>query len=387
MNIDTELREAYERLVESAPGRDSLDVPHDHLRHIAARRGSGIRMALTAAAVAAVVAASLVIARPWHDGRTSDDDKRASTANPLPYPSEYWFGPTSLPGYTISSMSLDPTVQTFSYVPEGSVGRNYTGTDGVLIRGFMATRADQAGLALLKSVTVGGKPGYYGTFASITSALASIRPSLRPSSIDPGFSPQPETGLVWEFAHGRWAVITKGQTWPAEKTNVVEQKLIHVASALTPKAGPNVALLKVGYLPDKFRFDYAGQSWRLVGASRGTRYRSLNFTGRSRAPGNATTLTISSFSESFKSYLTGSGEGPWTKTTIQGHPAYISPHKVLVRFGDVPIAIANWGEWPTTPMVSQQELLRIAGSLTVPSSVDYGHGYPLAAAIPRGAVR
>ena len=88
MSIDADLREAYQHLVDSAPGKESL-LSHDP-QAAAARRGNGVRVALTMATViVVVVAASLVAARTRHGTGTN---KLPGPSLPSTYPTTFWFG-------------------------------------------------------------------------------------------------------------------------------------------------------------------------------------------------------------------------------------------------------------------------------------------------------
>ena len=107
MSIDADLREAYQHLVDSAPGKERL-LSYDP-QAAAARQHSGVRIALTMAAVIVVViAASLVAARTRHG---TDTNKLPGPSLPSTCPTTFWFGTKSLPGYSLSSMSLSPSGQ------------------------------------------------------------------------------------------------------------------------------------------------------------------------------------------------------------------------------------------------------------------------------------
>ena len=73
----------------------------------------------------------------------------------------------------------------------------------------------------------------------------------------------------------------------------------------------------------------------------------------------------------------------WTQMTIAGHRAFVSAHDVIVDWGGVEVHVTN-EQFPfaVKPVLSRDELIRVAASLTVPPSAAVGNGYPLSKAVP-----
>jgi hypothetical protein len=69
---------------------------------------------------------------------------------------------------------------------------------------------------------------------------------------------------------------------------------------------------------------------------------------------------------------------------VRGHLARVARHDVLIQWGNVNIDISSprvTGN-TTIPLVSKAELLKVANSLTVPTSDAIGPGFPLASSMP-----
>lgn len=376
MSTESDLREAYQRLVDTALPKETLVLSSTGDR-VPARRGAVWQVALTVGAVIAVISTALVIARPWHRGSTAPSVP--APGRPINYPAEYWFGKSSLPGYVLTDLSLSPTGQQFAYKPAHPANG---APERVSLAAFAPTAADRAAVAGLERVAVGHRTGYYGSLAKVASA-------------------QTQTpGLLWPLSSTRWVALSAPATDPS-RSAVPKPKLVQLAATVTSRVDPHVAQVEVGWLPRSLRFDYAAQyvdrgTMLSPDGTTGTGYRTLSFIDRSVRDDRHSTLDIVSvidpavpLDKAKPDQLPGFDNGPWTKTTVRGHLAYVAPHDVLIQWGNVQIGVASTritGD-TSTPLLSKAELLKVANSLTVPSSVDIGQGYPLTTAIPPTAVR
>ncbi len=107
MTTETDLREAYSHLSRTAPSRTALDLP----RRAGVRRGR-LRLVLVAATVLLLALASPVLVhRLRQDGQSTPQAPTRAT-----FPTAYFFGPSSLPGYNLDIEGLGADGQTFEFM-------------------------------------------------------------------------------------------------------------------------------------------------------------------------------------------------------------------------------------------------------------------------------
>jgi hypothetical protein len=174
--------------------------------------------------------------------------------------------------------------------------------------------------------------------------------------------------------------------------------LLAAARTVRPARDDHAALVVVGHLPAHMRFD-GTEVYRDQGLMAspdlytGTGYRSEDFVDR--RPHQSSRLQIVSVFDPFQSLATATpktlprfDDGPWTRTTVRGHLAWTAPHDVLIQWGNIIIdLISNRPTGNTSiALVSRQDLLDVATSLTVPASNAVGAGFPLGTSLPRGTI-
>jgi hypothetical protein len=318
------------------------------------------------ATIAAVLAILLVV-RP--DG--SPNPRPAGPGGPPTFPTDYWFGPASLPGYTLTSIGLSATGQSATYERTAATG---TATS-VALTGLHPTPQELAAITALPTVQIGAVQGHYGD----TRALGKAGPG------------PDQQAMSWPLDAHRWIAITANSAGSTE--------LAALARSVRPITDDHVALVKISYLPAHLRFTYTAQylhqqQMLSPDGTVGTGYRTLAFTARGLSINAHTTLDIVSVLDPFVDLTRAAiddlptfNNGPWEKTTVAGHVAWVAPHDVLIQWGTVQIGVSSsqtTGD-TSTPLLSKTELLKIAAGLTVADSNAVGHGYPLATAVPANA--
>jgi len=102
MTTETDLRLAYRELVRQALSRDELLLTMRPNVRQSWRRRMFLPILGAALATIAAVLAVLVVVR----ARANRHSGPAGPGAPLAFPTEYWFGPASLPGYPLTSVGL-----------------------------------------------------------------------------------------------------------------------------------------------------------------------------------------------------------------------------------------------------------------------------------------
>jgi hypothetical protein len=375
----SELREAYTDLATLAPTRRTLRDPRARPR----RRPTLQIVAVAVAAIVLIVVPAALIQQHLRSGSSGAAGPPNSSVT---FPTEFWFGPQSLPGFVVVGSNLSPEGQEVTYTQKS------TGIHAV-VDGFVATAATDAKLAKGTPVKIGAIAGHFlaGDSASFTS------PSV-----------------AWQFSPGRWAQFTVSKTkkdsqGQSQDVALPVTQTLAIAATLTPRADANVALVKIGYLPASLQFNYAseylkqGQMLSPDGTV-GTGYRDISFVDRKQVAAvdgsvsavNHSTLDIVTVAQPYVPLATATranlpsfnGNGPWTKTTVAGHLAWVSPHAVLIQWGDIQIGLASTrieGD-DRTHLLSRAELLKIANSLSDPAGTEPGQGHPLVSALPDGSL-
>jgi len=172
VTTERDLRQAYRDLVRHAPSREELVLtPPDVTQPRHPRRF--LLITATAVATIAAVLAILLVVRP--DG--SPNPRPAGPGGPPTFPTDYWFGPASLPGYTLTSIGLSATGQSATYERTAVTG---TATS-VALTGLQPTPQELAAITALPTVQIGAAQGHYGD----TRALGKAGPA-RTNKQSPG---------------------------------------------------------------------------------------------------------------------------------------------------------------------------------------------------------
>lgn len=335
------------------------------------------------------------------------------------WPDSYSFGPDSLPGYTLSrtDTQIEPgtpyasTTYTYSnkrstnlqatlmLLPASRVGRYRDGT----------------------TVRVNGRHGYYQAGSTSPPVLVLPRTSARAvrtptaSRSSPPQVPPLSSAIAWPISKDSWAVLTVGVT----SFSYVDGKLqnpgaiptqataVGLADSVRLRESPTVAPVKVGYLPASLELSSVHQIVEKAVTTFddrfGNSYRDLMFVDRSGGGTQIFTLdvgvlvapqtplelkdlpdarTVTARSWTPRPYNPAK---QWTRMTIAGHRAFVAAHDVIVDWDGVEVHVTNQDmNFAVTPVLSHDELIRIAASLTVPPSGTIGNGYPLSQAIPAG---
>jgi hypothetical protein len=420
MSTVPDLIDAYRDLADHAPTVADLHLTEPHTPR--ARRGRTTRAVLATLIAVIAVVATVVYLRSHVAGK---HEPPAEVPQPR-WPDSYSFGPDSLPGYTLTRTDI----QIPGRAPAASTRYTY------------AKRSTnvQAGLTLLPAsklgryrdgtpVTVNGRHGYYqagptsfpppptgGRTLSNGNVLAPTGSRSSPSS-PPPLVPPLSSAIAWPIGKNSWAVLT---VEPASfsyhdgkltsPTAIPSQPaIVDLAESLRPGESATVAPVKVGYLPANLELSSVQQFLDnpviTFDGRFGKSYRDLMFVDRSArsqiftldigvlvAPQKPLELknlpdarTIPSGNWSPTPYDPAK---QWTQTTIAGHRAFVAAHAVIVDWGGVEVHVTNQNMgYAVKPVLSKQELIRIAASLTVPSSGAVGHGYPLSQAVPAASLR
>lgn len=364
MTTEIDLRLAYRELVRQALSRDELLLTMRPDVRQSWRGRMFLPIVGAALATIAAVLAVLVVVR----ARANRHSGPAGPGARPTFPTEYWFGPASMPGYTLTSLGLSAADQYATYQRTGARG---TATSVTLI-GIQPTQQQLAAITGLTPVQVGAANGHSGALSKA------------------GLAPTGQA-VFWPLDANRWIAIT---------TNSDDANgLAALAQSVRPTTDDHVALVKIGYLPANLRFAYTAQylhqqQMLAPDGTVGTGYRTLSFIARGFSIRAHSTLDIVSVIDPFVNLASATiddlptfNKGPWQKTTVAGHLAWVAPHDVLIQWGSVQIGVSSsrvTGD-NSTPVLSKTELLKIAAGLTVADSNAVGHGYPLATAVPDSA--
>jgi len=412
MSTLPDLMDAYRDLADHAPAVADLHLAMPPTQP--ARRGTTMR-ALLATLIAVIAVAALVVYLRSHVSGKSAPPAEVSQPR---WPDSYSFGPDSLPGYTLSRTDT----QIHPGTPAASTTYTYTNAK--------RTTNLQATLTLLPAsklgryregtpVMVNGRHGYYQAGSTSppsylpppTSARGVPAPTGSPSP--PPLVPPLSSAIAWPISKDSWAVLTVGVT----SFSYVDGKLqnpgaiptqaatIGLAESVRLRESPTVAPVKIGYLPANLELSSVQQIME-KGVTTfddrfGNSYRDLMFVDRSAGRAQIFTLdvgvlvapqkpldlknlpdarTVSSGTWSPTPYDPAK---QWTQMTIAGQRAFVAAHDVIVDWGGVEVHVTNQDiNFAVKPVLSQQELIRIAASLTVPPSGTIGYGYPLSKAVP-----
>jgi hypothetical protein len=376
MTTETDLRQSYRHLVQQAPSREELALRPPSGRRPARRHGGLLPVATAAIAVSAVILAVLLVVRPGSS--TTGDGSRpgpgpAGPGAPPTFPTQYWFGPASLPGYTVTTLQLDAHSQSATYLYNGATDP----AASVTLTGFAPTAQQLSAITALTPIPVGRAHGYYGEPRVLTNV-----------PLDRG-----TPAIFWPLDRHRWIALSKNGAGTSQ--------LLTLANSVRPTVDDRVAFVQIGYLPNNLRFSYTAQylnqkQMLSPDGTVGTGYRTLSFTDRGLGINAHSTLDIVSVIDPFVNLTTATVDdlpsfnifsGPWQKTTVAGHLAWVGPHDVLIKWGSIQVGVASSrtdGD-TSTPLLGKAELLKIAASLTVTDSNAVGHGYALASAFPTSA--
>ena len=152
MTTEIDLRLAYRELVRQALSRDGLLLTmRPDLRQSWRRRMFLLIVGAALATIAAVLAV-LVVVR----ARANMHSGPAGPGAPPTFPTEYWFGPASMLGYTLTSLGLSAADQYATYQRTGARG---TATSVTLI-GIEPTAQQLAAITGLTPVQVGAAHGH-----------------------------------------------------------------------------------------------------------------------------------------------------------------------------------------------------------------------------------
>ena len=367
MTTQTDLRDAYAHLADLAPTRAVLDLAQPAQVQRPGRmprplRGR-LRLALAAATVLLLAVASPVLVhRLKQDGQSTPGGPvdHPSTAT---FPTAYIFGPSSLAGYHLSTESLSVDAQTFTFT-------NVSTHAQILLSALPATATNNGIYDGGDPVMIGGRAGFFVVMWG-----------------------EPKTPTVaWKLSATRWATVSG--TKAGSQKSLTKAQLLAAASSVREARDDHAALVVVGHLPGHMRFDGAAV-YRDQGTMAapdlytGTGYRSETFVDRRSH--NASSFDIISIYQPFQSLTTATPKtlpafdnGPWTRTTIRGHLAWTAPHDVLIQWGPILIDLTSTRPTGNTSiaLVSRQDLLDVAASLTVPASNAIGAGFPLSTSLP-----
>ena len=399
-----DLIDAYRDLADHAPTVADLQLTAPPTPP-ARRRATTLAVLGALIAVIAIVA-SVVYLRSHASGK---HEPPANVPQPR-WPDSYSFGSDSLPGYTLTRTDMQVpggASTTYTYAKRNT---NMQATLAVLRASELGRYRDGT------PVTVNGRRGYYQTGP----ASLPLPPPARPTSIPaptgsrssrPPLVPPLSSAITWPISKDSWAVLTAGPisinyvNGKLQTPAAIPSQAVMVDLAGSIRESPIVAPVKVGYLPANLELSSVQQFLenpvRTFDNRFGSSYRDLMFVDRSASRSQLFTLDVGVLVAPQKplelkdlpdarTVRTGNWSPTpydpakqWTQTTIAGHRAFVSAHDVIVDWGGVEVHVTNENfPYAVKPVLSQQELIRIAASLTVPPSGSIGNGYPLSQAVP-----
>jgi hypothetical protein len=420
MSTVPDLIDAYRDLADHAPTVADLQLTKPLTPR--ARRGQTTRAVLATLIAVIAVVATIVYLRSHVSGK---HEPPAEVPQPR-WPDSYSFGPDSLPGYTLTRTDIQvpgnakAASTAYSYAKPGT---NMQATLTVLSASKLGRYRDG------RPLTVNGRHGYYqagpssfpppptGGQSLSNGTLVPPTESRSSPSSPPPLVPPLSSAIAWPIDKDGWAVLTVGPT----SFSYVNGKLqnpgaipsqaatVDLAESVRPRQSPTVAPVKVGYLPANLELSSVQQfleSPVMTFDNRfGKGYRDLMFVDRS-ARSQIFTLDIGVLVAAQKPLelndlpdartIPSGNWSPtpydpakqWTQKTIAGHRAFVAAHAVIVNWGGVEVHVTNQNlNFTVKPVLPQEELIRVAASLTVPSSGAVGHGYPLSQAVPAANLR
>ena len=201
MTTQADLRDAYAQLSDLAPTRAALDPPRPAGVRRPGRMRGRLRLALAAAMVLVLAVASPVLVHRFkHDDRPTP---AGPTKNPTPatFPTAYFFGPSSIPGYDLDVESLSADAQTFEFT---SAKTHWQASLGAL----PATPANDRIYDHGDPVTIGRRPGF---FVVVTDGLKTPT-------------------VAWKLTAKRWATVsgTKG----GSQKSLTKAQLVAIARSV-----------------------------------------------------------------------------------------------------------------------------------------------------------
>lgn len=399
IRTEDDVRAAFHDLAAGAPIRVG-DRPDFELARVDAPRPRGrfAVVALAAAAVAAVVVGASFVAHQTR--RTPTGAPSFRTATSLDFESTWDFGPTSFPGLSLGSSLLTPNgAQDYLYVgaDQGSARLN------AYVRTFEVDSVIAAEVAALTPTPIGDTNGYSGVLTAGTDALHHAMNALpyKPTSMTP------TAYVFWPVGGDRWAVLSATQI-PDDPTNQMVGEpvtaLIPIAAGAQVETDANVAFVKIAYLPADAQFAAVSESADIGfggGGYVGITDQAERVVSFVRRGTDTTVLSVSAVLGPAVPLTDGSGaqlpgvingaHGPYDRTTIEGHDAFVSDNCIVIQWGGVEIALTDASEDNNPdntdghPMYPRAELLKVAQSMAVSPRADFGHGYPLIDSLPASA--
>ena len=367
MSTSTELREAYRQLAASAPTHQQLVSPGLPRRE--RLRRPAFQLVAAAVLVLAVVATPLVLLRHLNGG--GDADELGAPNVTVPYSTSYALGTAAVPGYKLIENALSTDWgQQFVYRSTGS-GSHLAA--GLTITTAAGSPSDLAGWAKKGTpTTVAGHRAYFGPLSTYGT----------------------DDSLVWQVSRTLWlnlqATTKTGKT--EDKGAAHLRKLRSIAQTVRHTPDPDVALVKVGYLPTRAilegAFGYTEQPapFSAPDGTVGSGYRDLSFYDKTEdhEPASLDIFTVFDPTNPLDlQHLPTLNSRNWKQTTVQGHTAYASKSGVIVQWGAVQIHVAtSTVSGSDSTLFTAKELLKVADSLTVPTNLSLGNGYPLTVALP-----
>jgi hypothetical protein len=378
------------------------------------RRTTFAAVCAAAAAVIVVVAGAAALA-----GRSDRSAEPATVWNTTPpsYATQYMFGPSSMPGLELNFAELTPSLQRYQFDTPNEPN-DYLAFGLYIVT---PTPAIKTQLDRLSPVKVGTVTGGYGIGPVTGPGVAQSIFEPAPATKYEGTSVPDVSVVAWPLDGNRWAVLSPQYVHGDSSGAMSESDLVRRAATVVPDVDDHVTPVKIGYLPAGLRFaaataepithsvadppppvvtlPYDSNAKSQADGTNGKSARVLSFTAGALPDPQPyeTTLNISVVSDPFTTLsatkpnpMVGSDifSGPWRQTTVEGHFAWVSPHDVLIQWGDLQIGVSSsrYGGHATSPLLSQQELLKVADSLTVPNNVSFGHGFPLLTSVPAGSL-
>jgi hypothetical protein len=367
MRTEDELRSALALLEERADSyRAQIPAPELGRSPRAHRARLVISVLATAAAVAAIAIAVPLLGhnRAPATGHPAGGATHSTASTPTPRPTptiltvrapkafdlrRYYFAIDRMNGVTFGGGTL------FRDLQQAELDTGDGGHYDLTLNARGAWRPQRPVGA--RTVTVNGRPGFYGLLRALPMGVASAHP----------------VGLAWQYAPGAWASVAP---WDKDAVPLDRAKL--VAEAVHPGAASALTVpVTVPTLPAGLH--YSGVVWSAAGTRTGQHGYSgfdclLNFDSTPTGP----TLTID---------VAGPGMGylkRGRRVQVNERTGYVSDDAVLVVGSDF---VANVQQLPAQPSgqlkLSEAQLVRIARSLTFVARVpDYTDWIDATTALP-----
>lgn len=354
--------------------------------------------------IVAVTSAAAVIAIVALIGSLTSPDRsmsRSGSASPLSRAAQL-FGPHSMPGMELDSVTIGRQRQTYVYDTPGAPFDQLAFELDVVV----ANSSLNAIMSRTTRVAVAATYGWFSTAPlTASNSVYSWLYAPAPAAKFSGRQVPAVSSVAWPVDRTHWAILfpiyVNGISQVLSRADLVAR-----ASSITRDDTTQLAGVRVGYIPAGLALTAVfnqppSRSATEGGATRpgpaalsGSADRILTFTRQpvTDHPLTATSLLSiqvidgASVSGRTASQLPSILGSHWTKSSIHGHLAWISPRAILIQWGGVVVGVTTAGPIGSNALLASSELLKVANSLRAPRSYVQ-QPYNLPDALPASALK